>query len=150
MNRSSLFYKATPFVLLAVGFIALFEPSFTGAQWFKQQFGAQFLLRACVAVLTVYVLLLWGESLRQRGIITGMLEALQDYHKNRAAEAAGKLTAAKIEAVGLLIAALGSADPKIRSSSRGNLARIAGEDLGDDPAAWQQWLGRQQGDGGAS
>ena len=40
--------------------------------------------------------------------------------------------------------ALKSDEAEIRATSRHNLARLAGKDLGDDPAAWQRWLAEQE------
>jgi hypothetical protein len=44
----------------------------------------------------------------------------------------------------LLIAALKSDDPEIRATSRHNLTRLVGQDLGPDAAAWQKWLADQE------
>jgi hypothetical protein len=58
--------------------------------------------------------------------------------------AAARNPKTRLEAARLLIAALKADDPAVRATSRQNLARIAGQDLGDDPVAWQAWLKQQE------
>lgn len=145
----ALFRQATPLVLFGVLLAVVFEPWLPGAAWLKAQLGEQVILRGCLAVLACYVLILWGESLRLHTMLTGVLQAFRQFDRDGAgkAEPAAKNPKARLEAARLLIAALGTADPSIRATSRHNLARLVGKDLGDDPAAWQQWL-RQQEAGG--
>lgn len=146
----ALFRQITPLVLFGVLLAVVFEPWLPGAAWLKAQFGEQVILRGCVAVLACYVLILWGESLRLHAMLSGVLQAFRQFDRERGggkAEAAAKHPKARLEAARLLIAALGSGDASIRATSRHNLARLVGEDLGDDPAAWQQWL-REQDAGG--
>jgi hypothetical protein len=75
-----------------------------------------------------------------------VLEQFRRFHEARLAEAgaAGDAAGAKAEAVRLLAAALESADEGVRQSAHQNLVRLAGRDLGQDPAAWRAWL-REQG-----
>jgi hypothetical protein len=74
--------------------------------------------------------------------LTGVLHAFRQFGDSARGEAA-KNPKARLEAARLLIAALRSDDASIRATSRHNLTRLVGEDLGDDPAAWQRWLQRQ-------
>lgn len=149
----ALFRQATPLVLFGVLLAIVFESWLPGAGWLKAQLGEQVVLRGCVAVLACYVLILWGESLRLHTMLTGVLQAFRQFDREGGAggkaEAAARNPKARLEAARLLIAALGSGDASIRATSRHNLARLVGKDLGDDPAAWQQWL-RQQEAGGPS
>jgi len=142
----SLFRQASPLVLLAVLVAVAFEGWLPGGAWLKAHFGEQVILRCCVAVLAFYVLLLWGESIRLHTSLTGVLQAFRQFDTSGKLEGA-RNPKARLEAARLLIAALGSDDPSIRATSRHNLSRLVGQDLGDDPAAWQQWL-RQQEAGG--
>lgn len=136
------FRQWTPLVLLGVVAVALFEPWLPGREWLRERFGDAFLLRACLAALGVHVLLLWGEALRLHGILTGVLQAFREFSGERA-RSPGSNPKARLEAARLLIAALRSDDASIRATSRHNLTRLVGEDLGDDPERWQQWLDRQ-------
>jgi hypothetical protein len=142
------FRQITPLVLLGVLFVVVFEPWVPGGAWVRAQFGDAALLRACVAVLVCYVLILWGESLRLHTMLTGVLQAFRQFDRDGGSAAAPAAAArnpkARLEAARLLIAALGSPDASIRATSRHNLARLVGEDLGDDPAAWSAWLRRHE------
>lgn len=148
-----MFRQVTPLILLGVLLALVFEAWLPGAGWLKQQLGDQVILRSCIVVLVLYVLILWGETLRLHSILTGVLEAFRQFNQSGAAptraEGAGRNPRARLEAARLLIAALGSPDASIRATSRHNLARLVGQDLGDEPAPWLAWL-QQQETGGAS
>jgi hypothetical protein len=139
------FRQLTPLVLLAILAGALLEPWLPGIGWLRQQFGDTVLLRVAIAGLAFYTLLLWGEALRLHSILTAVLGAVREFDQSRqGSSAAARNPKARLEAARLLIAALGSEDPEIRITSRHNLARLAGKDLGDDPTAWTQWLQAQE------
>jgi len=137
----ALFRQLTPLFLLGVVAVVIFEP-WVPAAWLKGQFGESAVLRICVAALGGYVLLLWGESLRLHTILTGVLQAFRDFDGRK--EGSTRNPKTRLEAARLLIAALGTGDPAIRETSRKNLERLVGEDLGPDPARWQQWLQQQE------
>lgn len=141
------FRQLTPLLLLGVLVVVVAEPWLPGTAWVRERFGDQALLRACVAALLCYVLILWGESLRLHMMLSGVLQAFRQFRDSHGggagAGSASRNDEAKREAARLLIAALRSDDASIRQSSRQNLARLAGEDHGDDPSAWQRWLERQ-------
>lgn len=145
------FRQLTPLLLLGVLVVVVAEPWLPGTAWVRERFGDQALLRACVAALLCYVLILWGESLRLHMMLSGVLQAFRQFRDSHGGGAGGgggagsasRNDEAKREAARLLIAALRSNDASIRQSSRQNLTRLAGEDHGDDPAAWQRWLERQ-------
>ncbi len=146
----SMFRQLTPLVLLGIAAVALFGRWLPGAAWFAQQFGESFVLGFCVFLLSLYVLLLWGESLRLHAITTGVLKELVEFRNRRAGEAQGRPMAQKLDAARLLLPALESADEKLRQMSRRNLVLLAGQDLGDDVAAWRRWVDAQtKGQGGA-
>ena len=151
-RADSLLRQLTPLVLLGVIAAIVFERWLPGAAWIKAQLGEQAILRACVAVLAGYVLLLWGESIRLHTILTGVLAAFRQFDQQAAAAGAPPKGArnpkARVEAARLLVAALQSDDPTIRATSRHNLARLAGKDLGDAPAPWLAWIAEQ--DAGAT
>ncbi len=145
----ALFRQLTPLFLLGVLVTALFEPWLPGAAWLRENLGETVVLRACVAALVLYVLLLWGESLRLHTILTGVLQAFRQHSEGSQSTAnstAAKNPKARLEAARLLIAAMGSDDADIRETSHHNLVRLVGRDLGGDPAAWRDWL-RQQDSG---
>jgi hypothetical protein len=140
----ALFRQVTPLLLLGVLLVVVFEGWVPGGAWVRERFGDQALLRACVAALVCYVLILWGESLRLHGMLTNVLAAFRQFNQStrEPGSEAAKNPRARLEAARLLIAALGSPDASIRATSRHNLTRLVGEDLGDDPAAWTAWLQR--------
>jgi len=137
----AVFRQLTPLVLLGVVAVVLFEPWLPGLPWLRATFGEQVVLRACVAALGLYVLLLWGESIRLHTILTGVLHAFREHQGPAGGESARN---PRLEAARLLIAALQSDDPQIRRTSHHNLVRLAGEDRGQEPTAWRQWLAEQE------
>jgi len=139
----ALFRQLTPLFLLGVLAAIVFEPWVPGGAWLRGQFGDTAVLRACTFALGLYVLLLWGETLRLHALLTGLLQAFRDFRGERSPDAA-RNPKARLEAARLLIAALASDDPQIRASSHHNLKRLAGADLGPAPAPWQQWLAEQE------
>ena len=145
----AVFRQLTPVVLLGVLVLVVFEPWLPGLGWLRAWGGESVVLRICIAALGLYVLLLWGESLRLHTMLTGILQAFREFDtrsKDPAASVA-RNPKARLEAARLLIAALGSDDPSIRETSRHNLTRLVGRDLGSDPVPWRQWLD-EQGTGG--
>jgi hypothetical protein len=140
------FRQLTPLVLFGVLLVVVLAPWLPGAAWLDHTFGQGFVTRVAVAVLAFYVLVLWGESIRLHTMLTGVLQAFRDFDGNRGKDpAAGKNPRARLEAAKLLIAALKSDDAEIRATSRHNLQRLVGKDLGPDPAAWTAWLAEQSG-----
>lgn len=139
----ALFRQVTPLVLLGIVVAALLEPWLPGGAWLRATFGETVILRACLVGLGLYTLLLWGESLRLHGLLTGVLAAFREHGKSEGGAARAANPAARLEAARLLIAALRSDDPEIRRTSHHNLCRLAGRDFGADPAAWQSWLQEQ-------
>jgi hypothetical protein len=150
-RADSLLRQLTPLVLLGVIAAIVFERWLPGAAWIKAQLGEQAILRACLAVLAGYVLLLWGESIRLHTILTGVLAAFRQFDQQAAAAGAPPKGArnpkARIEAARLLVAALQAEDPSIRATSRHNLVRLAGQDLGDAPGPWLAWIAEQEAGG---
>jgi len=135
--------QLTPLILLGVLVVALAEPWLPGRSWLATTFGDGAVLRLCVAALVFYVLLLWGESLRLNALLTGVLKTFRE-HGSAEAGAARRNPKARLEAARLLVAALGSDDPEIRQTSRHNLQRLVGRDLGPEPGPWLQWLAAQE------
>jgi hypothetical protein len=146
MNLGNALRQLSPLVILGIAAVALLAPVLPGAAWVAEHFGANFVLGFCVCILSLYVLLLWGETIRLHGMLTAVLKALQDFKAGKPAEAkAEDQRRHRLEAVRLLIPALTSADAKVRESSHDNLVRLIGKDLGKTPAAWQSWLASQEG-----
>jgi len=142
----ALFRQLTPLFLLAVLLALVFEPWLPGAAWLKSQFGETAVLRACAAALAFYVLLLWGECVRLHTMLTAVLHAFREFDGGKRKDQAGAVRNPKtrLEAARLLIAAMRSDDASIRTTSRHNLQRLVGQDLGEDPDAWQAWLRGQE------
>jgi Ca2+/H+ antiporter len=139
----SAFRQFTPLLLLLLLLVVVAEPWLPGTAWLRQQFGDHALLRAAVAVLVCYVLVLWGETLRLHGVLTGVLQAFRTFQQQEGGGGKAANPKARLEAARLLIAALRSDDPSIVATSRHNLSRLVGQDLGADPAVWQRWLDQQ-------
>ncbi len=141
----SLFRQVTPLFLLGLLGALLLEP--LAPAWLTESLGEDVVLKFVVAFLVLYVLLLWGESLRLHGLLTGLLDAFRSFERERGGGAPGGKASsnpkARLEAAKLLIAALRSDDPEIVATSRHNLVRLVGEDHGEDVAAWEQWLKSQ-------
>lgn len=141
----------TPLLLLVVLGVVVFEPWLPGRAWFEGLLGPNAVLRSALVATLGCLLLLWGESFRLHTMLTGLLAAMRQFRDGMAAPpAAAQNPQARLEAVRLLVAAMASADPAVRQSCRQNLLRLVGQDLGDDPAAWQAWLERQAGSGGGA
>ncbi|MFK7742869.1 MAG: hypothetical protein AB8H80_21335 [Planctomycetota bacterium] len=145
----SLFRQLTPLFLLVLLLAVLLEPWLPYIDWAKATFGEQIVLKTAVVFLIAYVLLLWGESLRLHGLLTGVLEAFKTFRQDGgqggggASRKASNNPKARIEAARLLIAAMRSGDASIRETSHHNLVRLVGQDLGTDADAWQKWLDAQ-------
>ena len=144
-HYESLFRQLTPLFLLGLLLAVAFERWLPYVDWLHEHFGETIVLRAAIVFLIGYVLLLWGESLRLHGLLTGLLEAFRQFGRERANEAGGGTAAARnpqarLEAAKLLIAAMRSPDASIRATSHANLQRLVGRDLGQDPDAWQRWI----------
>ena len=152
--RSGAFRQATPLVLLVAGFAMLFEPWVEGLLPFRESLlkhlGPHYVLRGAGALVVFYVLLLWAECERLHASLLNLTKPLRDLYALRTAgdAKAGTKDAPKdphrLDALRLLVAALQSGDPKVRATSRENLVRLAGQDLGDEPGRWQEWLREQE------
>ncbi len=139
----------TPLVLLALAALAWFERLLPGSDWVAKEIGETAVLRFIVGALCVYVAVLVVERRILADQFRHVLDQFRRFHEARLAEAgaAGTGGAAKHEAVRLLAAALDSQDPEVRQSAHQNLVRLCGQDLGEESAAWRQWLAEQrQGD----
>ncbi len=134
---------------LAVAGLVLLEPQLPLFAGWLRSLGlpADGLLRVCVAALAVQVLALLANQRRLDTAFAGVLQSFQEFHRARRQEAEGGMENSRREAVGLLVAALDSPDPVIRSSSHGHLVRLTGMDLGAASGPWQEWL-RTKGDAG--
>lgn len=148
-HYESMFRQVTPLFLLALLLAIVFEPWLPYHDWLVASFGEQIVLRVVVAFLVGYVLLLWGETLRLHGLLTGVLQAFKHFERSEGGEAAGKTARnpkARLEAARLLVAAMRSDDASIRETSHHNLVRLVGQDLGTEPDDWQNWLDEQSAD----
>ena len=76
------------------------------------------------------------ENIRTRAHVTQLIGAIRG--------AMGKAGApptpeAKAEAIEILIQSLHSEKPAVRHTAAGQLQKLTGQDLGEDPAAWSDW-----------
>lgn len=144
-GRDHWFRQLTPILLLLLLFVIVFEPAVEtmvpGHAWFRQQFGDHFLLRFACGLLVFYVLVLWGECIRLNNGLTAVLKAMREALVKAGAGDSGM--SARLDAIRMLVAAMQSDDLAIRAKSRANLVRLVGQDLGDDPLAWRNWLDQQ-------
>lgn len=146
----ALFRQLTPLVLLGTALVALLGPWLPGAAWVAEHIGPTVLLGCCVFLLTLYVLLLWGETLRLHALLTAVLKELIEFRNRRAAEVQqGRPLAQRLEAVKLLLPALESGDATIRQTSRRNLTLLVGKDLGEGAEPWRRWVAEQEAGGAA-
>ena len=65
----SLFRQVTPLFLLGLLAMVVLEP--LAPPWLTETLGDDVILKVVVGFLVLYVLLLWGESLRLHGLLTG-------------------------------------------------------------------------------
>ena len=136
----SLFRQLTPLVLLGVAALALLHPWLPGADWAAQHLGANFVLGFCVFLLGLYVLLLWGESLRLHAMMGAVLRELMEFKGRRDKELQGRPAAHKLDAARMLLEALGSQDPKVAAMAQKNLQSLTDKDFGVDVDRWRAWL----------
>ena len=123
--------RATPLVLLVLAALAIFEPRLP--ERLRTLLGDGGILRAIVAVLCLYVLLLVIERERLEGTFRQVLKAFQEFRQQSAT------TEQKRDAVRILITALESKDPEMRQKAASHLQRLTGQDFGEDAAKWRQW-----------
>ena len=141
-----LFRQITPLFLLVILGVVVFEPVVPGGDWLREALGETIILRVCIAALGLYVILLWGESLRLNALLTGVLRAFREHSGAGGAEAEGagkRNPKARLEAAKLLVAALSADDEEIRRTSHHNLQRLVGKDLGKEPGPWLRWVEQQ-------
>jgi hypothetical protein len=143
------FQQLTPLFLIGLALLVWFEKVLPGHEKFTANFGDTFVLRVAVGFLSLYTLLLWGERERMQASYVQLLKTMRQFLERQRGEPVAPKARERLEAVRLLIAALGSEDAEVRASSRQHLARLVGQDLGEAPGPWQQWLAKaeQQGDG---
>ena len=124
--------RLTSIILLALAVLAWFEESLFGED--------KGLLRVTVGILCIYVLLLVLERQRLEDKFMQLLATLKNI-KTGAASVEDHVDGAKtLEAVSILIAALGSVEAEVRNSAEENLKRLTGKDFGADAKGWQGWL----------
>ena len=136
--------RATPIVLLALAGLAWFEKWLPGHETMASRFGEDGVLRFVLGLLCLYMVMLVVERQRLEQGFKQLVGAFKDFHEqSRAAGSPAQAGSAKREAVELLVAALGSPDAEIRKNSVSHLKRLTGQDLGEDPQAWQAWWAQQ-------
>lgn len=131
--------RATPLVLLSLALIVWFEKSLP-LGIVGEFLGDSGLLRFVVGLLCLYTLMLVIERQRMEQRFTQVLASFKDFYQQHASPQDEVDTAKSLEAVGILVAALDSAEPEVRKSAHANLKRLTGKDFGHDRQAWQKWL----------
>ncbi|MHC5065661.1 MAG: hypothetical protein ACYTG5_16985 [Planctomycetota bacterium] len=140
--------RATPLVLLLLAGLAWFEDFLPGREYLAREFGDKFVLRFVLGLLCIYVLMLVLERQQMEQLFKQVLGQFKDFHsaQGAAGQPGGPATGgvadekARSEAVQILVAALDSEDPKVRSGALENLQRLTGQQLGADKAAWRSWM----------
>ena len=137
--------RATPIVLLVLASLAWFGPWIPGYDGLASRFGEGAVLRFVVGLLCLYTLMGVLERQRMEVHFKQVLGAFREFSQKRGET--GGVDAQK-EAVAILLGALSSADAEVRSNAIQHLKRLTGQDLGEDPTAWQAWWRTQgQSDG---
>lgn len=140
----SFFRQLTPIFLFGVAIVALLGRWIPGADWVAKTLGPNFVLGFCCFILGLYVLLIWGETLRLHAMMSAVLKELLEFKGRQKGEGVSGVDAGKraqrLEAARLLLPALGSPDIRVASAARKNLALLAGQDHGDAAEAWQSWI----------
>ena len=126
-----------PFVLLALGLLALAEPLIPGADAFAKQFGETAVLRVIVAGLAFYCAVLVLERRQLFQVFQETLAGMRDTVR----QAGAARDTDRRDALKLLVGALASDDPSVRKTAAENLRRLSGRDHGEDADAWRRALG---------
>ncbi len=141
--------RATPIVLLVLAGLAWFEKWLPGHETMASRFGDDAVLRFVLGLLCVYMVMLVLERQRLELSFKQLLGAFKEFHEMARTDGSpAQVEGKKREAIELLLAALGGADAAIRASAASHLKRLTGQDLGEDPQAWQAWWAQQPDAGG--
>jgi len=130
-------------MLLALCLLVWGERCVPGRENAVETLGEDGFLRFVVGALCLLVYVLWLNQQRLLDSFTRLLKLFKDVQEERVRGADGSDAAKRLEAVRLLIASLGTGDADLRAKSRAHLQRLTGQDLGEDPHAWQAWLEQQ-------
>ncbi len=136
---------ATPLILLALALMVWFEPLLRNENT-TSWLGETGVLRFAVGVLALYALLLVIEQQRMGVAFREVLNAFKRFGDSRGAVG----EAPQREAATLLVAALASEDPAVRTRALEHLKRLTGQDFGEDKARWQGWLDQSKHSGEVS
>ncbi|MCC6782890.1 MAG: hypothetical protein IT457_08590 [Planctomycetes bacterium] len=133
---------AAPLAMLALAGLVWVEPWLPGAEWIARHLGPTAVLRFAIGFGFLYLAMVMLEQRRLGTLFRQLLEELKRFRAARAAAGAGSEEdqAARLDAIRILISALGAPDAEVAANARKHLTRLCGRDLGADPAAWSTWL----------
>lgn len=137
-----------PLFLVALALLIWIEPWLPGADWIAQNLGPTAVLRFAVGFGFLYLALTILEQRRLGSLFRQVLEQFKRFHAQQNPKAAE--SAARLDAVAMLITALDGANTEVAENAYRHLIRLTGADLGKDVAAWRGWLAQaRQRTGGA-
>ena len=141
---NSFLRRATPLVLLVMAGLAWFGPMLPGYGSIRDALGDGAVLRFVVGVLCLYMVMLVAERQRMEAAFKDVLGAFRSFHLQRGTTetgagpnvsgvAAAKAVAAehdeqKKQAIRILVGALSSDEPEVRTNAAQNLERLTGQD----------------------
>ncbi|MGE0141715.1 MAG: hypothetical protein AB7I19_02265 [Planctomycetota bacterium] len=137
-----------PLFLVALALLIWIEPWLPGADWIERNLGQTAVLRFAVGFGFLYLALTILEQRRLGSLFRQVLEQFKRFHSQQNPKTAE--SAARLDAVAMLITALGGTDTEVAENAHRHLVRLTGTDLGKDAAAWRGWLAQaRQQSGGA-
>ena len=127
-----------PLFLVALALLIWIEPWLPGADWIARNLGPTAVLRFAVGFGFLYLALTILEQRRLGSLFRQVLEQFKRFHTQQNPKAAE--SAARLDAVAMLITALEGTDAEVAENAHRHLVRLTGADLGKDVAAWRSWL----------
>ena len=125
-------------VLLIVGLWVAFAPASWGWDAVAEASGEGTVLRFFLGAALILLAGLLLEKNRRRRDIKQVLDGVRALNL----VIGGGRETEHPEAVDLLIRSLSGGDDEVRRIASENLARLTGEDFGDDADAWEEWWRR--------
>ncbi|MFO1052136.1 MAG: hypothetical protein U1F36_07970 [Planctomycetota bacterium] len=133
---------AAPLLLVVLALLVWVEPILPGASWIAEHIGPTAVLRFAVGFAFLYLAMALVELRRLGSLFRQVLEQFKRFTEAQRGGAGGGDRAARRDAIRILITALDSPDVEVRDNAHRHLTRLAGTDLGSDPARWRAWMER--------
>ena len=138
---------AAPLLLLALALLVWLEPILPGSDWIAEHIGPTAVLRFALGFAFIYLAMALLELRRIGSLFRQVLEQFKRFHESQQTRGGGggADAGARRDAIRILITALESDDVEVRDNAHRHLARLAGSDLGTEPARWRAWAERAGG-----